>query len=282
MIQHLKHKEIDKSKWDKCISESQLALPYALSWYLDVVSPNWHALVFNDYEFVFPLPIKSKFGLSYFVQPVFTQQLGIFGKENLTPIVVNWFLKNIPRKLKSVINLNELMCDFVPKRFKLRPNYVLDTSKKEFSSSTKRNIKKAVLNQIEITTNLPIEVVSAFIINENPHFSPNELSLFKKLLAEGLKNKVFEVYAAVKGEQLVACAILSKLSKRAIYLFNASSKDGKEIGAMHLLIDTFIKENIEIQELDFEGSSVPGVARFYKGFGADEKRYPILNKGFFK
>ena len=50
---------------------------------MNATSPNWDALILNDYETVFPLPIKSKFGFTYLSQPPFTSQLGAFGKLNL-------------------------------------------------------------------------------------------------------------------------------------------------------------------------------------------------------
>ena len=73
--------EIDKAKWDSCVVDSNNALIYAYSWYLDIVSPNWVALIKGDYKVVFPLPAKKKLGVSYISQPLFTQQLGLFSSE---------------------------------------------------------------------------------------------------------------------------------------------------------------------------------------------------------
>jgi hypothetical protein len=43
---------------------------------------------------------------------------------------------------------------------------------------------------------------------------------------------------------------------------------------MFLLIDTFIQNNSgKNLILDFEGSNIPGIARFYKGFGAMAETY---------
>ena len=75
-IRHLSHKSIDKEKWDQVISAANNGLIYAKSWYLDIVSPNWEALVSDDYNFVFPIPIKRKYKLPYIVQPPLAQQIG--------------------------------------------------------------------------------------------------------------------------------------------------------------------------------------------------------------
>src|SRR6056297_1897646 len=84
MINYYLHKNIDKQKWDNCIQHAHNELIYAYSWYLDIVSPHWDALIQGDYEMVMPLPKKRKYRITYLIQPLFTQQLGIFYKKPLT------------------------------------------------------------------------------------------------------------------------------------------------------------------------------------------------------
>src|SRR3990172_7490113 len=100
MITYLKHSEIDKPKWDKCIQNSSNGLIYAYSWYLDFVSPNWQALVRGDYEYVMPLTCKKKYGINYLHQPFFAQQLGVFSSAVLSDYDVDEFLSLIPEKFK--------------------------------------------------------------------------------------------------------------------------------------------------------------------------------------
>src|ERR1700759_1778470 len=75
MISYLSHSDIDKLRWDACISHAQYSIIYGYSWYLDMVSPGWDALVDDDYQSVFPLTWKKKFGLYYLSQPNFAQHL---------------------------------------------------------------------------------------------------------------------------------------------------------------------------------------------------------------
>ena len=82
-ILHLRNKSIDYCRWDNCITKSHNHLTYAYSWYLDIVSPNWEALVSEDYAYIMPLPVKSRYGIPYLVQPVLTQQLGIYSKKKI-------------------------------------------------------------------------------------------------------------------------------------------------------------------------------------------------------
>ena len=58
-IRHLRHNEINYSLWDKCITNAKNSLVYASTWYLDVVSPDWEALVAGNYEYIMPLPDRK-------------------------------------------------------------------------------------------------------------------------------------------------------------------------------------------------------------------------------
>lgn len=93
---------IDTKKWDSCIARSVNSSVYAYAWYLDIVAPQWGALVANDYSAVFPLPYSSKYGVTYVYQPSFTQYLGIFSSEQITNEVVSKFFAAIPAKFQHI------------------------------------------------------------------------------------------------------------------------------------------------------------------------------------
>ena len=60
---------------------------------------------------------------------------------------------------------------------------------------------------------------------------------------------------------------------------SVSSEEVILANAMAFLIDSFIKEHAEQHlVLDFEGSMIPGVARFYESFGGQKHRYFQLIK----
>ena len=95
-ILHLRHKQIDRIKWDATIAQSLCDLPYAYSWYLDVVCPMWEALATEDYAFVMPLPLKKKWGISYLIHPIWVQQLGVFSAQEVTSEIFIAFRCRIP------------------------------------------------------------------------------------------------------------------------------------------------------------------------------------------
>ena len=93
MLRHVRHAEIDRSQWDALINQAPNGLIYALTWYLDSVSPGWEALVkevAGRYVAVLPLPVRRKYGFSYLLQPLLTQQLGLFYAETAAPTAADW------------------------------------------------------------------------------------------------------------------------------------------------------------------------------------------------
>ena len=98
MIRYISHTEIDREKWDDCISHSVFETLYPYSWYLDVVSPGWYALVRNDYEMVMPLTWKRKYGIRMLMQPLLTQQLGVFARVIPDPGSILEFIRSISPK----------------------------------------------------------------------------------------------------------------------------------------------------------------------------------------
>jgi Acetyltransferase (GNAT) domain len=69
--------------------------------------------------------------------------------------------------------------------------------------------------------------------------------------------------------------VLFLRDKDRIYLLQATtSAEGRDIGANHFLLDHVIREFAgQPMTLDFEGSDLPGIAHFYKSFGAQDQPY---------
>ena len=87
-------------------------------------------------------------------------------------------------------------------------------------------------------------------------------------------NSTGSVYAHVKDGILQAATFFGFSKTRGIYLVSASNAMGKEDRSMFKLVDTFIHEHAGSGLLlDFEGSNIPNVARFFAGFGARPEIY---------
>ena len=292
-IQYIPNKKINFRKWDECIQNSINGNVYAFSWYLGIVSEGWDALVLNDYETVMPITHHKKMGVSYIMQPLFTQQLGIFSMRNISPEIILDFINSIPVKYKFIqINLNKF--NFLTNteiEQKKNQNYELDLilpheqTVKKYSENTRRNISKAIQKKLVAVSN--ICSVNEFIqlIKNNIELKAENLSSEKyrdiqKIINLSVQNQRGEIMSVHDEENNLLAAVFFIFShKKAYYLFAASTEEGKEKRAMFLLVDEFIKKYSEKNlTLDFEGSNIEGLSRFYKGFGATDCQYITIKQ----
>lgn len=286
-ITYVKHKDINKNKWDVSIAQSVNGIVYAYSWYLDIMAPGWDALVADDYSAVFPLTHNKKFGIHYLFQPYFTQQLGLFSTHEMSGELVAKFLDAIPSKFRFIaINLNTFLKFQYPKG-KITPlvTHHLDLIEPytnisaKYSKNTKRNISRSVAFDVEVRKGLSTQELlrlkkgNLIVPLEQKHFQSLQL-----LVDHTVGMGVGEVYGAYsKSGELLAGAFFLKSNGKVIYLLASSTQEGRKNNAMFSLVDRFIDQNAEEQlVLDFEGSNVESVARFYTGFGATPVTYSHL------
>lgn len=287
-IHYVSHQHIDKVKWDDCIRQAPNGLIYAYSCYLDAMAKQWDALVLNEYETVMPLTWNSKYGFSYLYQPAFTASLGVFGK-NLNEELISNFIKSIPEKFKLIeisLNSGNAFLNNLPKFF-TRSNYVLNLNKpytelaEAYRENHQRNINKALQAgctvRKDIPVNLIIELNQEFLKTISP-IKDADYNNFKNLYELLAKENMSESYGVIDdNQQLVASSVFFYSHKRAYYILVGNTREGKNIGASHALIDAFIKNNAgKYLILDFEGSDIESLAFFYAGFGAKEELYPAL------
>lgn len=285
-IEYLKHQEIDFVKWDACIQDSLNSYIYAYSWYLDKVSEEWDALIGGDYEYVFPLPYRLKFGVKYIYQPLFTQQLGLFSKSKISAQLTQDFIDAIPSEYK-LVDLNFNKYNSVSSHFNpienvnveldLIPEYSI--LKKGYSKNQLRNIKKAGKHNLFIDTAIKPELLSQLFAENKGHdlgvFGADQYQVLHRLayilIHKGLA-QVWGVYS--EDNELLGGALFVQSDKRVILLFTGLSSLGKELSAMHFLMDAFIQKFAgSSMVLDFEGSNDPGISRFYMGFGSVMHHY---------
>jgi hypothetical protein len=290
MIRHLTHNEINRKKWDACTENSCFETIYPYSWYLDLVSPGWEGLVMRDYEAVFPITWKKKYGIFYIVQPVLSQQLGVFSPEKPSEAVVQSFLSLIPLKFKHIDICLNSSNELTGKEFKIlnRLNYILKPDKdsvsivSRYSTNTKRNINKAVQNNLLIR-NADVEAyIQLRQESDKTSFKPEHYIWLNKLFSGIIEKGSGEIVGAFCNDKLCAAVFWAISKTRLIYLNAVSNDTGKNKRAMFLLVDYYIQKNAGKNViLDFEGSMIPGIARFFEGFGAGKINYCRIIKSSF-
>ncbi len=292
MIGYVKRSELDVAKYNLCIENSKNSRIYAFSWYLDIVADNWDVLILNDYEAVMPLPWRSKNFIKYIYPPCWAQQLGVFSAKTIDNKLTLNFIKSIPKKFKKItLNLNSEN-PISNKRIIDKTNYILPLNKPysellmNYKQVRRRHKNRSNSEKFSISkTNISQETIQLFI-KEKQNIVDLKESDYNKLeqLIAYLNDKKRVTILTVKDEKevLLGGAFFLKDSKRLTYLFSSTSKEGREKKVMTYIIDSMIEEySASHLILDFEGSVVPGIAFFFKSFGAEKEMYFNYQKRLF-
>lgn len=287
MIRHLKNEEVEREKWDECIAGAFNGNVYGFSWYLDIVSPGWEALVEDDYLRVFPLPVKQKLKIVYSLQPYFTQQLGVFSRSYLNPEEVASFLQAIPPVFRFIdLNMNVFsrvqtgvwkVAEMANFELDLIPDY--ERLRERYSQNIRRNLKKGAEGSLLLVKSVrPEEVVTLFRENRGKQFGQlgnEQYAVLLRLIYASIHKGMAQVWGVYDAHNELCAGVVWLFShQEAIFLFSGLSETGRGNGAMPFLVDSFIRDHAGRQlTLDFEGSNDEGLARFYAGFGSEKVSY---------
>jgi len=287
MIVLISNNSINRKKWDACIDKAINGYIYAYSWYLDLVAPDWMALVDGDYKAVFPLPVRKKLGITYIFQPPFVQQLGLFSPEIPSLSIMEDFLTAIPKWIRyGNLNLNKYNLPNVPAHQFLRHrtnelDLILPYPEiaQAYHQNLKRNLKKASGNTYHyVSFGDPQIIIDTFNHTQNKekgYFRPSDLNILKRLTYEAMQRGNAHVrFLFDEKNQFLSGAIFMESHQKIIFLFSAQTPLGRERNSLALLLDRVIFENANRNLVfDFEGSDNPGLDRYYKAFGAKECVY---------
>jgi hypothetical protein len=292
VIQLVSRNNIEDKKWNGCVHFAQNDFPYGYTWYLDNVAANWDGLVWGDYEMVMPLTWNKKYGTEYLYQPFFTQQLGIFSPKKIKEDTIRKFLLAIPEKYKFIeINLN-CANTVEANGFKTseKRNLILNLNRtyteiqQDYSENLRRNLKKARSANLHIHTHIkPEKLVDFYAENTGKkvkEWHPKYKHMLHRIIYNAMHYNMGQLCAVhnEKGE-LISADFFLYSKKRVVNLLPASNVEGKKLYAMAHLLNYMVQTHANKEMvLDFEGSSIEGVARFYKSFGAEEQNYRYLKK----
>ncbi|GAB4092250.1 GNAT family N-acetyltransferase [Flaviaesturariibacter terrae] len=282
-IRYCTHAQLDKKRWDDRLDALPGGLVYAQSAFLDAMSPGWDALVGGDYEALFPLPWRSKGGVSYVYRPFLAAQLGLFAEPSDVALL-NRFLEAIPKKFRYIdvpLNATNLLPGTV---FPLqqRANFVLDLRapyeqlQATYRDNIRRNVRKAI--QYGCSTDRAVPVAEIVALARTHADDEAGLAAFSMLVNDWIpQGKALCYGIRDKGGALLASAVFLRDSRRAYYLLVGNHPNGRTLGASHLLLDSFIRDHAGSPLLlDFEGSDLRNLAFFYSSFGAHGEPYPHL------
>ena len=283
----LKRSQIDDIAWNAIIAKYGAGLPYAFTYYLDqLTGGKWQAIIQDDYEWIMPLPYNRKLaGLRQYYQPFFCQQAGIYGAEMPDTITQQQIIQLLKKNsVRTHIALNEMNTGLSVLCMAEKINLVLPLIhtytelRNNYSDNLKRQLKKGTDQLFIKTTNDTGPFLHLFTIHTlskvKEKISGSWLRHFiEKIVAPGLA----QISLACTPEGEIAAGLLYlQTPERIICLMPFSVGTFKNLPGQATIIDQLIRNNAGTEILlDFEGSALPGVARFYRSFGAIERPYGI-------
>lgn len=286
-IRHLRRAQLDEDRYAAAVA--RVGTPYAYPDYLDrVTGGQWNCLVLDDYRAVLPLPYNRKlFGLLQVYQPPLCQQLGVGGSDNRE--LVQILLSSIPSRYRRV-HL-PLRAGQQPKTdyFATRTNLVLDLQRPyaEIASGYGKSLRKRLRRATEEGHYSPGGDPTALVdlyrqqIGGRLAWPSARYRLVSELIeAELATGRGFIATVQAPDGTISATGFFLRRGGRVVNLFGASSERGRATYAMHLLLDRVIAAHAQgaFGVFDFEGSDIPGVAAFFRSFGAEAETYRVYQR----
>lgn len=282
MIRKLKYNEIDFEKYSQCLENSVQRKYSAARIFLDITSDKkWDLLVYNDYEAVMPVPYVLKSGVKIVHNPMLCQQLGVFSREDNTEInetFLEFLKKNFLIRIYIFNEFNQFKTSLrLKKNFLILPeNY--ETVYAKYSPKRKRKLRldEDVVNNSEIK-DINFDQAEGFIKENFLGADKKEdidafILIFKKMFEKGCVN--FSAFYLNKRIINIIVTYFDDFTVALLGTFN--DKDFVKISGASVLIDHCIKQNIETKIFDFEGSELPNVEEFFRGFRPELRPYPLI------
>ncbi|MBS9525591.1 hypothetical protein KI659_16355 [Litoribacter alkaliphilus] len=296
-ISHINCKNIDKEKWDCCINEDWEGQAYGLSWYLDIVSPGWEALILLDvqgnYDTVMPLPVRKQFWIAYLQQPFFCQQLGVFGKRATDHEVLEAFLQKLRKLFNYVIDYT------FSSRFSGQAQsfptyaitYYLDLNRpyleiqKGYTRDRKLNLGRGFKSGLKVIKSRDLEPLLQIFQQHTSHkiyggVSEDAYEQLRDLYSAFIERDLAKLFYTHDGDGNILTGGLFLIYKnKIIYLFNASTPAGKKSNGNTLILDHVIQDfSNQPYILDFESPAeeFASITQFYASFGSEKQILPQL------
>lgn len=281
---YFENQQIDKRQWDKLIDGCEQSMVYAKSWFLDIVAPGWGAFIDTQWRWVMPVPGNRKFLIPFVLQPMFCQQLGIFGVVD-TDFRIELLLSDLKKRFPYIVyqfNRYNVLNDVkVHSRTTFELPLIADyqSLRHQFSESHQKNIRRAQRFDCEIFASADAK---PFISLLQQMYNQKSVDAVKEKHYKAL-SEIFEygiqyisselMYVHNKDNQVIAGACFLCHQQQYV-LFTARNQEGFEKKSTFLLLDDFIRRHANSAHyLDFAGSDIKGIADFNKGWGAKEYRY---------
>jgi hypothetical protein len=246
------------------------------------MAKHWDAIVLNDYEAVMPLTWNKKYGIAYLYQPPFTQQLGIFSKVKTDHAIQQLFIDEVKQRFRFAELYVNFPVDNAQVNFVLPLQQPYQLTRQYYKNDLVKNLKHAAKFKLSYVLSddvqAAIHIYQLHYADRTPHVKQQDYERFLALCQSAKQQNLLLIRTILNSEgNLLAVALLLKDKHRIYNLLSTVTKEGRQCEANHFLFDKLIQEFSEQNiVLDFEGSSIAGIADFYQKFGAVNEPYFLL------
>jgi hypothetical protein len=299
----LTRQQINDTHWNALLDASPHPVIYAYSWYLDVVSPHWQALVVvahTGYDMIMPLPVLKKWGFRVVQQPFFCQYLGIYSHSEVSQAAAETFLNHLNRHFRYISTYafhpqnTAALADVLARQPDIRSQKLfthwLELEKMNgepetiYNHDRKTNLRKANNHPWKMISSENTELlVQLFRHNHQQQIqggvSDSAYKLLGRLAHESACRKALRIYYAELEEEIHAGIMVLQWKGTGIYIFNAADAVGRKGNARTWLLNRYFTEKKgSIRYFDFETPPLPSIAQFYASFGAEERVFYAIQK----
>jgi hypothetical protein len=243
----------------------------------------------------FSIYTERRFGFKISRDPLFTPMIGPFleimdfWKEVLSSLAN--FLDKLPCSVISV-SLSKTIVDtqpFVWKKFKVVPRYTyvldLDSSvddiRSGMSAERRNDINKASRDGLVVRQIDDFKIVKSLVFKtlSRQDLAVDEVYLDRVLFEFANKDNCF-AFAAFRENIPIAVSFCICDSRTAYYLLGGYDDKNKHHGAGAMAVWEAIKhaQSLGLKQFDFEGSMVPQIERYFRGFGGQLTPFYRVNK----
>jgi hypothetical protein len=276
--------------YDRCISSSPNGTIYALSWYLDIICPDWELLANPDFSTVMPLPVFRSMGRKTLRQPDYGYHLGVFSTSIPDPETIYRYLKAIPDNYKlRKLCLNKF--NIVTKNI-ARIHNAAELDLISPYQQTKAKFSRIILDRLNLAAENSISYVSHTSVNDLLMFSyrldklskqklkPTQISTLRLIASNAIRYRSAQLSSAYdRTNSLCAVMLFLIFNGRASILHAAANVEGMETGAIEFIIDHFIRKNSEqnlVLSIDNPGDIY--LMETLQHFGSGISEYPCLKQ----
>ena len=201
------------------------------------------------------------------------------------------FIDNLPYHMLTLyLPANHIdMQPFYWRNYKAIPNftYIIDLARdisiieKDYSTERRNDIKKAIKDGVETKQCTDFNIVKSLIKNtfDRKQASVDEAMVDKILFEFANKDNSF-AFVSYRNNMPIATSFCIYDNDKAYYLLGGYDSKNKHAGAGAMAVSRAIKHSKElgISKFDFEGSMLPEVEKYFRGFGGDLTPYYSINK----